>query len=123
MNKQLGLYVWRSGLAEVADLNDTHFAKGAICVATGNLEQLKGCLVTCRLMKDGTGRYLVNGIPEANNEQEAGHAIEIFKLICANRLDPNKKAFDGVVELRAKLEGVDDLFDRSNGCLNEGRGV
>lgn len=113
-DKYLGLQVWRDGLAEIVEIND--LTEGTILVATGTREQLEKCLITCRLMKDGSGRYLVNGIPEADTNEEAGDALEIFKLTCSNRLS-GKKAFEGVTELRDKhLKKYDDQFGCCEGC-------
>ncbi len=96
---KLKLYVWRNGLVEIGNA----VPEKAFYVGTGTGEQLQSCLLLCRLMKDGSGRFLCNGVPEAENDKQAAMAVERFKHCVTNKL-AGRKAFDGLEELMAKQE-------------------
>lgn len=103
MAKKLNLYVWRNGLVEIGEsVPDT-----AMFVAAGEGGQLRGCFVYCRLMKDGSQRYLCNGVPEAKNDAQAVMAVDRFRHVVENKL-AGRKAFAGLTELMAK-QGYDGV--------------
>lgn len=70
-------YCWRSGLLGFADGT---LPDGALPLDRGTGDEWRGGVeVMCRLMKDGSGRYLVPGVPEAENDEEALQAVFKFR--------------------------------------------
>ena len=87
----LELFVWRTGLAEISKKAPI----GSELIVSGSREFLESLLVHCRLIKDGSNKYLVSGIPEARTEKEALEACARFRQICEN-VQQGKEAFEGV---------------------------
>ncbi len=101
------MYVWRSGLVEIG----AKTPDDAVCVATGTKKQLESYFVYCRQMKDGSGKYIVNDIPEAKTSLEAEQALDRFHHIICNKI-AGKKAFDGMIELKAQHE--QEIFENGD---------